>query len=78
MKTAFMIIHFLICLAIIAVVLLQPSKVQGLSSAIAGGAETFFGKNKARTYEGKLSKLTTILMILFVLTSMTLVYLLNK
>lgn len=39
MKIAFMIIHVLICLAIIAVVLLQPAKVQGLSSAIAGGAE---------------------------------------
>ncbi|QCX34661.1 preprotein translocase subunit SecG [Caloramator sp. E03] len=78
MKIAFMIIHVLICLAIIAVVLLQPAKVQGLSSAIAGGAETFFGKNKARTYEGKLSKLTTILMVLFVLSSMLLVYLLNK
>ncbi|SKA93607.1 preprotein translocase subunit SecG [Caloramator quimbayensis] len=78
MKTAFIIFHILICLAIILVVLLQPAKVQGLSSAIAGGAETFFGKNKARTYEGKLSKLTTVLMVLFVLTSMFLVYLLNK
>lgn len=78
MKIAFMIIHILICLAIIGVVLLQPAKVQGLSSAIAGGAETFFGKNKARTYEGKLSKLTTILMVLFVFSSMLLVYLLNK
>lgn len=78
MKTAFIIFHIIICLAIIFVVLLQPAKVQGLSSAIAGGAETFFGKNKARTYEGKLSKLTTVLMVLFVLTSMFLVYLLNK
>lgn len=78
MKTALIIVHILICFVVIASVLLQPAKVQGLSSAIAGGAETFFGRNKARTYEGKLQKVTTVSMILFVITSMALVYYLNK
>ncbi len=50
----------LVSLALIAVVLLQPGKSQGLSGAIAGGAETFFGKNKAKSYEGKLLLATKI------------------
>lgn len=47
-------------LLLIVVVLLQPGKSAGLSGAIAGGAETFFGKNKAKTYEGKLALATKI------------------
>ena len=74
MKIAVTIVHLLVSLFVIAVVLLQPAKVQGLSSTIAGGAETFFGKNKARTYEGKLQKMTTFAMILFVITSGLLIY----
>jgi preprotein translocase subunit SecG len=77
-KTLFTILHILISLFVIVVVMAQPAKVQGLSSAISGGAQTFFGKNKARTYEGKLQKLTSIAMILFVITSVVLGYLSNK
>jgi preprotein translocase subunit SecG len=77
-KTLFTILHILISLFVIVVVMAQPAKVQGLSSAISGGAATFFGKNKARTYEGKLQKLTTISMILFVITSVALGYFANK
>ncbi len=43
---------------IIAVVLMQQSREGGLSGAIAGGADTFFGKNKGRTMEAKLEKFT--------------------
>ena len=46
MQTALIIIHVIISLVLIAVVLMQHGKQQGLSGAIAGGAETFFGKNK--------------------------------
>ena len=42
-----------------ATVLLQPGEQSGLG-AIAGGAETFFGKNKAKTMEGKLALATKI------------------
>ncbi len=48
-----------LALFMLAVVLLQPGNTQGLG-AISGGAETFFGKNKAKTIEGKLRKLTVI------------------
>ena len=48
------IVLILLSVAIIVLVLLQESKSAGLSGAIAGGAETFFGKNKSRTMESKL------------------------
>ena len=44
---------------LIATVLLQPVEQSGLG-AIAGGAETFFGKNKAKTMEGKLALATKV------------------
>ncbi len=56
---------------IIVVVLLQESKSAGLSGAIAGGAETFFGKNKGRTIEQKLVKWTKYIAIFFFVLSLS-------
>lgn len=55
----------ILSLAIIALVLLQEGKSAGLSGAIAGGAETFFGKNKSRTIESKLVLVTKIVAVSF-------------
>ncbi len=49
----------------VVMVLMQEGKQQGLSGAIAGGAETFFGKSKGRTMEQKLVKITRVLAIVF-------------
>ena len=51
-------------IAITALVLLQEGKSQGLG-AISGAAETYWGKNKGRSMEGRLQKLTTILVVVF-------------
>jgi preprotein translocase subunit SecG len=72
------IIYLIICLAIIAIVLLQSGRSAGLSGSIAGGAETFFGKNKARAYEALLSKYTGWIAVLFVIVSIILVFLLRE
>ena len=48
-------------LALVALVLLQEGRQQGLSGAIAGGADTFLGKNKSKTLEQNLSKITKVL-----------------
>ena len=45
-------------LAVTVVVLLQSGKSAGLSGAIAGGAETFMSKGKAKTWDSKLAKAT--------------------
>lgn len=59
-------------LFLIVVVLLQESKSAGLSGAIAGGADTFFGKHKGRTMEAKLEKATKYVAVVFlVLTLVT-------
>ena len=47
------------------VILMQESRRAGLSGAIAGGADTFFGKNKGRTMEAKLSRFTKYFGLLF-------------
>ena len=56
-------------LVLIATVLLQPGESNGLG-AIAGGAETFFGKNKAKTMEGKLALATKISAALFIICAL--------
>lgn len=76
MGIAISIILLLICALISVVVLLQDSKSSGLSGAISGGAETYFGKNKARTMEGKLETLTKILGGLYLVLSLVLYFIL--
>ena len=66
------IIHVIIAVILIVVVLMQHGKQQGLSGAIAGGAETFFGKNKGRTIDAMLKKFTAVVAILFVVSSLAL------
>lgn len=72
MQTALIIIHVIIAITLTAIVLMQQGKQQGLSGAIAGGAETFFGKNKGRTIDSMLKKFTAVLAVLFIVSSITL------
>ena len=58
-------------LVVIISVLLQQGNRQGLG-AIGGGAETFFGKNKAKSYEGKLVLATKIGATVFIVLSLVL------
>ncbi len=77
MEIALNIIYIVVCLILIAVVLLQSGKQAGLSGSIAGGAETFFGKNKARTLDAILSKWTTVCAILFMVLAIVINLVLN-
>lgn len=72
-----MILHILLSISLVVIVLLQSGKSAGLSGTIAGGAETFFGKNKGRTIDAMLSKYTTFAAIAFIITSI-LLFALNK
>ncbi|NLM75986.1 MAG: preprotein translocase subunit SecG [Clostridiaceae bacterium] len=71
------ILYIIVCLAIVAIVLLQAGRSAGMSGTIAGGAETFFGKNKGRAYDAILSKYTGWVALLFVVISIVLVLLLK-
>ncbi len=66
------VLYVLICIALVAVVLFQESKTQGLSGTINGVAETYWGKNKGRSMEGTLEKGTKILAALFIVLSVVL------
>ena len=59
------IVIILLSVAITVLVMLQESKQEGLSGAIAGAADSFFGKNKGRTLEARLAKITRYLAIVF-------------
>lgn len=61
------IIQIIAALVIIVIIMFQDSNQKGLSGSIAGGAETFFGKNKGRTIEAKLKKWTIIVSALFII-----------
>ena len=75
MKTFVTVVHVIMSLILIGSILLQSGKSAGMSGAIAGGAESLWGKNKSRGYEALLSKVTAIGAILFVITSISLVIL---
>ena len=72
MKLALTICQIVLTITLIVVVLLQSGKAQGLSGSIAGGAETFFGKNKGKTIDGILSKLTSVVAVLFIICTVAL------
>lgn len=72
MNTALKIIILIPSVILIASILLQSGKNAGLSGSIAGGAETIWGKNKGRSYEGVLSKITAISAIAFVVCALIL------
>ena len=57
-------IFVLVCIIATVLVLLQEGRSQGLG-AIAGAAESYWGKNKGRSMEGNLEKWTKILMVVF-------------
>lgn len=54
------------CVIVIAV-LLQKSSDEGLSGTIAGGSDTFYGKDKSAHTERKLFKWTVIFSVIFAL-----------
>jgi preprotein translocase subunit SecG len=60
---------------LIGVVLLQTSKRSGVSGSVAGGAESLFGKKKARGYESKMALLTKVAAVGMMVLSVGLVLL---
>jgi len=66
-KVLFTVLQLLSGLAVTAIVLMQSGKSSGLSGAISGGADTFLGKGKAKTWDEKLAKMTKWFALAFVL-----------
>ena len=72
MQLAITILQLICGLAIILIVLLQSGKKAGLSGAIAGGADTFLSKNKAKSVDARLAKITKWVGLAFVVLTLLL------
>ena len=73
MTVFLVIIHVIVCVALIMIVLLQTGKGADIGAAFGGGgSNTLFGTTGASTF---LSKATTIAAVIFMVTSLSLAYL---
>ena len=71
LRIVIQILFIIICIILSVIVLMQEGKSAGLG-AISGAAETYWGKNKGRSMEGKLVKFTKYLAIGFMVISVIL------
>ena len=71
LKTILTIVFIIVSLVITVVILMQEGKQAGLG-AIAGAADTYWGKNKGRSMEGMLVQITKIGVILFLVLAVVL------
>lgn len=74
LRTVLVVIQIIVMVGLIISVLMQQGNAQGMG-AISGGADTFFGKNKARTIDGIFKTITKILAVLFIVLSLALTFL---
>ncbi len=71
LKIVFTVMFIIVCVALVVLVLMQEGKSAGLGT-ISGAAESYWGKNKGRSMEGLLVKLTKIMAIAFILLAILL------
>ena len=73
LTTILTIVYVILCLVLIVICLMQSKDDEGASGTImGGGSSSFYEKNKGRTKEGKLKRLTIILGIVFAVLSIVL------
>ena len=71
LRIALTVIFIIVCVSLVVLVLLQEGKAAGLG-AISGAAESYWGKNKARSMEGLLVRITKILAFAFIALALAL------
>lgn len=69
MENLVLAVHYFVCLFLIVVILLQAGKGADIGAVFGGGSGTVFGSRGAATF---LSKLTTVMAVVFLLTSISL------
>jgi len=74
MFTFITILHVIICLALIFIILLQKGRGAEMGAAFGGASQTLFGPGGSLSL---LNKITTVLAILFFLTSVSLTYMVS-
>lgn len=73
LKIVLMIIYAIVCAALTVIVLMQEGKQAGLGGSLSGASDnTYWGKNKGRSMEGALERITKYLAVGFILLSLIL------
>lgn len=72
LKVIVTVLFILVSIAIVGIVLVQDGESGGLTGSISGGGETFWSKNKNRSAEGKIQKVTRYLIIAFMVLALVL------
>ena len=72
LKLILTVIQVLLGVFLTAVVLLQEAKTAGMNSAVGGGADTFLSKNKAKSADARLAKMTKWVAIVFMVLTLAL------
>ena len=65
MKTFLIAMQIILSFVLIGSILAQPAKSSGFNLMTGGASETFYSKNKSRTFESAMAKLTVICALLF-------------
>ena len=68
------IIYVILAVFLVVVVTMQSGKSSGLSGAIGGGSDTFLAKNKAKSLDGRLAKMTKWVAIVFMVLTLVLCF----
>ena len=72
MHSFLIVLQVITSIAIIVTVMMQPSKSNGLSGLIAGSSDTFFAKNKTKTAESVLARITAVSAVFFIIITVML------
>lgn len=70
MKTTLIIVFLVISVILTIIVMMQEGKGGGLTSSISGSTETYWSKNKGRSKEAVLMKVTIVLGVIFMLLAL--------
>ncbi len=65
MKTALTIIFIIVCIALIFLILSQEGKDNNISNTLSGSTDSYWSKNKGRSRDAVLAKITAVLVVLF-------------
>ncbi|WP_027623763.1 preprotein translocase subunit SecG [Clostridium lundense] len=71
MKNLLIAVQVIVSIVLIVSVLAQPAKTQGFS-LLTGATDTFYSKNKTRTFEATMSRLTIISALIFAAVTLAL------
>lgn len=65
MHNVLVVLQIILAIILLAVVLVQPGKMDGFTNFSIGTTDTFFAKNKSKTHEAFLKRVTVLVAVLF-------------